>query len=93
MVHKKAQKPARRLLPSHDKRENPGGLPFARSERVRHLKFLGDSLCSLRAVAGELDLAFVAYLIEMAALEARHEMDGLEQTIAGAPGRSFDERD
>lgn len=42
-------------------------------KRARRLKFVFEALCSLRIEATKLDLPFLSYLVEVAALEARNE--------------------
>jgi hypothetical protein len=44
------------------------------ADSARLLKFTFNSLCSLRATATKLEQPFLSYLIEMAALEARHQL-------------------
>jgi len=56
--------------------------------RLRHMDFVCDSLCSLRAMANELELPFLGYLIEMAALQARHDALMLRETHSVRDARS-----
>ncbi len=45
------------------------------ADSVRLLQFIFDSLCSLRAATAKLEQPYLCYLIEMAALEARNELN------------------
>lgn len=45
-----------------------------RTDPKRLLEYLFETLCSLRATSKAFDLEFLAYLIEMAALEAENEL-------------------
>jgi len=45
-----------------------------RTDPKRLLEYLFETLCSLRATSKAFDLDFLAYLIEMAALEAENEL-------------------
>lgn len=47
----------------------------AGADSVRVLKFTFNSLCSLRTAATKLEQPFLSYLIEIAALEARHQLN------------------
>ena len=45
-----------------------------RTDPKRLLEYLLETLCSLRATSKTFDFEFLAYLIEMAALEAEHQL-------------------